>query len=415
MKTYQFRESQALMRRATNVIPCGVYGHFGPAPYVPMTHYPFFAKSAAGSRFWDVDGNEFIDYMCAYGPVILGYAHPRVDEAYRKQMAQADVASLASARMVELAELLVDLVPAADWALFAKNGADVTNFAMMIARAATGRKKILVNHGGYHGTSPWMQAVGHHGTITEDHEHIIRIRWNDLDSLRQAVSENAGQIAAMIATPYHHPVFADSALPADGYWADVERILKREGIVLISDDVRCGFRLHLGGSHEKYGYTPDLICFSKAIANGYALSALVGSESLKRYAARVFHSGSFWYTAGSLAAAIACIQELKEIDAPTILRDQGRKLVDGMMQLADARGLSLRVTGEPAMPYLRITDDPSLMLHQQFCGECTRRGAFFTSHHNWFLSTAHSDDDIQRTLDIVDESLNVVTSGQGVL
>jgi glutamate-1-semialdehyde 2,1-aminomutase len=136
----------------------------------------------------------------------------------------------------------------------------------------------------------------------------------------------------------------------------------------------------------------------------------VGCDALKREAARVFHSGSFWYTAGALAAAIACIEELKAIDAPAILRKQGRKLLDGMIQLSEDAGLNLLVSGEPAMPSLRLTNDPSLMLHQRFCGECTRRGAFFTSHHNWFLSTAHSDDDIQRTLDIVEESLKAIRS-----
>ena len=408
MQPYQFSQSQALLRRATQVIPCGIYGHFGPAPYTPLEHYPFFVEKAVGSRLWDVDGNEYIDYMCAYGPMVLGYGHPRVDEAYRKQMAEADIASLASTRMVELAELLVDLVPVADWAFFAKNGADVTNYAVMIARAATGRKKILAIGGGYHGTAPWMQAPGRHGCIAEDHEHVIRVAWNDVEAIEQAVGAHAGQIAAMIASPYHHPIFADNAAPADGYWSQVQQVLDREGILLISDDVRCGFRLHLGGSNEKYGFKPDLICFSKAIANGYALSALVGTDALKSDAAGVFHSGSFWYSAGSLAAAIACIEELKAIDGPALLEQQGRKLLDGMTQLATAHGLDLRVTGEPAMPYLRLTDDPSLMLHQRFCGECTRRGAYFTSHHNWFLSTAHTDDDIQQTLDIVDESLKAI-------
>ena len=190
----------------------------------------------------------------------------------------------------------------------------------------------------------------------------------------------------------------------------MQEVLGREGILLILDDVRCGFRLHLGGSNEKFGFKPDLICFSKAIANGYALSALVGTEPLKRIAASVFHTGSFWYSAGSLAAAIACIEELKRIDAPALLKQQGRKLLEGMVQLADTHGLNLKVTGEPAMPYLRITNGPKFAIHQRFCGECTRRGAFFTSHHNWFLSTAHSDEDIQRTLDIVDEGLKAVTS-----
>jgi len=405
MNTYTYEQSRALMQRAARVIPCGIYGHLGPAASVPIEHYPFFVERAQGSRFWDIDGNEFIDYMCGYGPMVLGYGHAAVDEAFQQQVKLANAATLASPRMVELAEFLVDLVPMADWAFFAKNGADVTNYAIMVARAATGRKKVVAMRGGYHGTSPWMQASGHHGCLEEDQSQIIRIEWNDFLALQRVVAEHPGEIAAMIATPYHHPIFADNVMPADGYWSSVQNLLNQNGIVLIMDDVRCGFRLHLGGSNEYFGFKPDLICFSKAIANGYPLSALVGTDALRDDAARVFHTGSFWFTAGSMAAALACLKELKQIDGPGLMFRQGKKLSDGMVQIAKNYGLTLNVSGHPAMPYFRITDDPSLMFHQQFCGECTRRGAFFASHHNWFLSTAHTDEDIQRTWDIMDDAL----------
>ncbi len=143
MNTFDYSQSQAWFARACKVIPGGIYGHFSPAPCVPVSAYPFFGARAKGAHFWDVDGNEFIDYMCAYGPMILGYAHPAVDEAYQEQMKLADSNTIASTKMVELAEFMVDLIPIADWAFFAKNGADVTNYATMIARAATGRKKII--------------------------------------------------------------------------------------------------------------------------------------------------------------------------------------------------------------------------------------------------------------------------------
>jgi glutamate-1-semialdehyde 2,1-aminomutase len=408
MKTYEYAESAALFRRAAKVIPCGIYGHYSPAPYVPVSHYPFYTARAAGSKFWDVDGNEFIDYMCAYGPMVLGYAHPGVDEAYQAQLKLADSVTGASPRMVELAEYLVDLVPVADWAFFAKNGADVTNYAVMIARAATGRKKIVSIQGGYHGTTPWMQAAGHPGVIDEDHENVIRIPWNDVPALQRAISENPKAIAGFIATPYHHPAFEDNALPAEGYWRQVEGILKKEGIVLIIDDVRCGFRLDVRGSNEYFGFTPDLICFCKAIANGYPISALVGIEALKNAAAKIFHTGSYWFSAGPMAAGLACLKELRRLDAPTIVLEKGRKLLDGMVAIAKNHGYTLSVTGAPSMPYLRITDDESLMFHQRWCGECTRRGAYFTSHHNWFLSTAHTDTDIQRTWDIVDDAFTAL-------
>ena len=294
---------------------------------MPVSAYPFFSGRAEGAKFWDVDGNEFVDYMCAYGPMVLGYRHPVVDEAYQAQMRQADSNSVASPKMVELAEFMVDMIPIADWAFFAKNGADVTNYATMIARAATGRTKIIAIAGGYHGTTPWMQAPGHHGTIDDDHAHIRRIPWNDFAALERVVAEHPNDVAGFIASPYHHPTFADNEMPAEGYWQKVQRFLKKNGIVFIIDDVRCGFRLHMGGSNELFGFKPDLICFCKAIANGYPISALVGTEALKNAAAKVFHTGSFWYSAGPMAAALACLQELKRIDGPKIMADKGKKLL----------------------------------------------------------------------------------------
>jgi glutamate-1-semialdehyde 2,1-aminomutase len=410
MERFEYSESQRLFERACKAIPCGIYGHFSPAPLGQPGAYPLFAESASGSRFRDVDGNEFIDYMCGYGPIILGYANPVVEEAYRKQMEQADTVSIASPRMVELAELLVDLVPIADWAFFAKNGADVTSYAVTIARAATGRSKIVAVKGGYHGTQPWMQAPGHHGVRPDDHADCIRIPWNDFEALERVVAEHGDDIAGFISSPYHHPIFQDNALPADGYWQKVEALLRKRGIVIIVDDVRCGFRLHMGGSNERYGFKPDLICFCKAIANGYPISALVGSEALRTETANVFHTGSYWYSAGPMAAAIANLQELRRIDAPAVLRGIGEKLDDGLVRVAASHGYTLKVTGEPGMAYYRITDDESLRLHQRWCAECTLRGAYFTSHHNWFVSTAHTDDDLKRTWDIADDAFKALSS-----
>ncbi len=413
MKTYTYENSTALFKRAVKVIPCGVYGHFSPAPYVPVDAYPFFSDRARGARFWDVDGNEFIDYMCAYGPMVLGYKHPEVDAAFLKQHVESDANSVASPRMVELAELLVDMIPTADWAFFARNGADVTNMAVMVARSATGRKKIIAIKGGYHGTTPWMQAPGHHGILEEDLQHVIRIPWNDIKALETVIAEHGPDIAGFIATPYHHPVFADNELPAEGYWQKVVELLHKNGSLVIVDDVRAGFRLHLGGSCERYGFKPDLIAFSKAIANGYALSSLVGVESLRVDAAKVFHTGSFWFCAGSFAAAMACLKELQRLDGANLMESLGKQLTDGIVSLASSHGYTMKVSGELAMPYMRITDDNNVMLQQAWCSECTKRGAFFTSHHNWFLSTAHTEADINHTLDICDEAFKALKNSSG--
>ena len=411
MDTYEYDESQALFSRAAKVIPCGVYGHFSPVASVPVTAYPFYAARTQGCHIWDVDGNEFIDYMCAYGPMVLGYKNAVVDDAFQAQARVADGASMASPKMVELAEYLVDLISVADWAFFAKNGNDVTNYACMVARAATGKRKIIAIKGAYHGSSAWMQGPCHPGVIDEDVAHIIRIPWNDYAALERAVDQHRGDIAGFIATPYHHPVFADNAMPADGYWKNVEALLRRNGIVFIIDDVRTGFRLDMRGSNEYFGFKPDLIAFCKALANGYPISALVGTGALKSAAAKVFQTGSYWFSAAPMAAALACLQEMKRIDAPKVMLDQGKKLLDGMAAIARGYGYTLNITGAASMPYLSTAGDESIMFHQSLCGECTRRGALFASHHNWFMSTAHTDADIQRTWDILDDAYQALKKG----
>lgn len=413
MDPYTFDRTAAWMERATKVIPGGIYGHFGPAPYVPVSAYPFFSDRAEGAYFWDVDGNRFIDYMCAYGPMIQGYKNPVVDAAYRAQMEKCDVNSVCAPVMVELAEYLTEMIPAADWAFFAKNGADVTNLAVMTARAATGRKKIVAIKGGYHGTSPWMQGQGHHGVIEEDTANIIRIPWNDVEALERVVADNPGQVAGFISSPFHHPIFTDNELPAPHYWERVEALLRANGIVFIVDDVRAGFRLHMGGSCEHYGFTPDLICFCKAIGNGYPISALVGADALRGDVSKVFHTGSYWYGAGPMAAALANLKELRRINGPRLLRETGGLLAAGMVDAARSNGFDLRISGEPSMPYARITDDQTLEMQQRWCGECARRGVFLTSHHNWFVSTAHTRKDIDDTVAVCDEAFKAVRAHYG--
>lgn len=408
METYLYPKSQELFQKAARVIPCGIYGHMSPAPLIPPTAYPFYTKAAKGSKFWDIDGNEFIDYMCAYGPMILGYNHEKIDEAAAKQYRLGNCVTAPAPVMVELAEKLVDLVPAADWAFFAKNGGDVTSYAVMVARAETGRKKMVMMRGGYHGVAPWMQAPGHHGVMDEDHKNCIRIDWNDFAAFQKVVDENPGRIAGFMATPYHHPTFADSELPVDGYWKKVEDLCRKAGIVLIVDDVRCGFRLDLKGSNEYFGFTPDIICFCKAIGNGYPISALVGGDALKTTVSKVFYTGSYWFSAAPMAAALAVLNELETIDATAIMTDMGKKLMNGLVDVAKKHGYDMVATGHPAMPNFRIANDESLMLHQDWCAECTKRGAYFTPHHNWFVSAAHTDADIQKTLEIADEAFRVV-------
>lgn len=406
---YTYEKSQELFSRAKAVIPGGIYGHFSPGPQKPHGTYPFYVSRAKGSHFWDVDGNEFIDYMCAYGPMILGYGHPAVDEAFQKQASISDSCSLASPVMVDLAEYLVNMIPAADWAFFAKNGNDATNMAVLVSRAATGRNKIIAIKDGYHGATPWMQNEDRAGIVEADHVNVIRVPWNDVAALEAALDEHAGDVATFISSPYHTPAFADNVMPAEGYWSQVEALLKKHGVVHICDDVRSGFRLDMRGSHEYFGYTPDLMCYCKALANGYPISAVVGSEALMDSAKAIFQTGSFWFSAGPMAAALACLKELDRINGPAKIMETGSKVFDGMTNIAKTYGHELKVTGAPSMPYLRTEHEDGQRFHEALCGACVQRGLFLTSHHNLFVSAAHTDEDVARSLEIFDDALNSLT------
>lgn len=409
-KTYTYQNSRELFQRALKVLPTGIPGHLGPiqSQFIPVEAFPFYADKVKDSYFWDLDGNRFIDYMCAYGPNVLGYNNPIVEKAAQEQMKKGDCMALPGKVQVELAELLVDTIEIADWAFFMKNGGDTTTFATMIAKAVTGRKKTILVKGGYHGVAPWTQHTGHAGIIPEDVNNNLYVEWNDYEAVERLVKQYPGGIAAFLATPYDHRVFKDNALPAKDYWQKIQKLCNQQGIVLIIDDIRCGFRLDNGGSARFFGFKPDLACYCKAIANGYNISALVGREELKAAAAKVFYTGSYWSSAVPMAAAIACIKELRKIDGPKIMLQKGEQLIKGLVEAGAKHGINLKVTGAPSMFYMRITNDDSLMMMQEFCAECTRRGAFFVSHHNHFINCSLTDEDIKQTIAIADEAFYLV-------
>lgn len=411
-KYYDYTKSNELFKRACQVIPSGLYGHQGPAEgcWIPPTSWPYFTDHAKGSYFWDVDGNKFIDYMCAYGPNVLGYNDPDVDAAAIEQAKKENCVTTPSAKIVELAELMVDTVASADWAFFMKNGNDTTQGAIMCARAYTHRKKIIFVNGFYHGVSMWTQKVDYPGVLPEDVANNLYVDWNDFEALEKLVAENEGEIAAFISTPYLHGNFYDNVLPADGYWQKVRKLCTEKGIVLIVDDVRAGFRLDLAGSDHFYGFEADLICFCKAIANGWNVSALCGKEFLKSSMSALSYTGSYWMSAVPFAAGIACINKLKQLDAPKMFREKAIKLTDGLKAAAANNGFNLVVSGEPALFYLRVADDDSLLIHQDWVQEMVHRGIYITSHHNHFMNASLTDEDIARTCEVADDAFKAIRS-----
>ncbi|MCK6553690.1 aminotransferase class III-fold pyridoxal phosphate-dependent enzyme [Candidatus Binatia bacterium] len=409
---YQFAGSQALFERAARVVPNGIHGHQSPTVLVPG-RYPYFFERGAGSRVWDVDGNEYIDYMCSYGPIVLGHGHPAVEQAVETQRHAGNCFNGPAEIFVELAEHLVGITPFADWALFAKNGSDVVTWSLLVAREHTGRPKIVMAEGAYHGTHAWCTPFPA-GTTPADRAEILTFRYNDIADLQRVVAANREAIAGIIVTPFRHEAFHDQEMPVAGFHQAVRALCDAHGIVFILDDVRAGFRLHLGGSLEAFGVQPDIAGYCKAIANGYPLSACVGRAALRRAAERVFLTGSFFNSAVPMAAGLATLKEIAASGAIEHMRHVGTRLCRGLDDQARAHRLRINVTGPPAIPFMSFADDPDFALNRAFCAACAGRGVYFHPHHNWFLSAAHTEEDIARTLEVTDAAFREVRdAGEG--
>ncbi len=397
-------------RRAAAVIPGGMWGHQD-ASRLPDGFPQYFARGE-GSRIWDIDGNEYIDLMCSYGPIILGHRHPVVDAAAARQLALIDCGNGPAPVVVELAELLVDTVRHADWALFAKNGTDATTVCVTVARATTRRTKVLVAEGAYHGAAPWC-TPSPVGVTPEDRANLLSYRYNDLESVAAAAADAGDDLAAVVVSAFRHDVGIDQELPSPEFARGVRRLCDDTGALLVLDDVRAGFRLALGGSWEPVGVDPDLSAWSKAVANGYSLAAVLGNDRCRKAATRIFTTGSFWFSAVSMAASLATINTLKEVDAVNAVTRAGQRLRKGLAAQAVAHGQRLRQTGPPQMPMVLFDDDADVARGRCFTAAAAAAGVYLHPVHNWFLSTAHTDEEIDLALERTDDAFAAVRRALG--
>ncbi len=388
-----------LRGRAARVIPGGLWGHLDAAK-LPDGYPQFFAR-AEGCRLTDVDGRQFVDLMCSWGPIVLGHQHPLVEQAAREQAGSGDCMNGPAPVLVELAELLVELVPHADWCIFGKNGTDATTACVTIARAQTGRRKVLTAAGAYHGAVPWCSpSVA--GVTTEDRAHLIHYGYNDIASVEAAVEQASGDLAAIVVSAFRHDMGQRQVMPTQAFADRLRALCDETGAALIVDDVRAGFRLHLGGSWETLGVQPDLAAWSKAIANGHPLSAVTGRERFREAATQVFTTGSFWCGAVPMAAAVATLTELRRIDGPEHMRAMGQRLRDGLAERARHHGVAIDQSGPVQMPTVLFDGDVDWKRGFAFCAEVLRHGAYMHPKHNMFLSCAHTAADIDRVLDAAD-------------
>ena len=222
---YTHEKSKEWFSRALAAIPSGVYGHLGPSEglFLPINKWPLMSDHAKGTYFWDVDGNKYLDLMCAYGPNVLGYCDDDVDAAAIEQLRKGNCTTSPSYKMVECAELLKDTVASADWAFFMKNGSDATTFSVMCARAHTGKKKMFFLKGYYHGDFQWAQKIDYPGILPEEVANNVVVPWFDIDALQEAYDACGGDVAGLIAQPYDHGNFKDNECATKDYWQAVRR------------------------------------------------------------------------------------------------------------------------------------------------------------------------------------------------
>ena len=398
--------SYALKDRSLALIPSGSQTFSkGPTQFV-QGMAPVFLERGAGSHVWDVDGNEYVDYILALGPVILGHNYPAVTEAAVRQMAEGVAFSLAHPVEVELAELLVEIIPGAEMVRYGKNGSDATSAAVRVARAYTGREMVACC--GYHGWQDWFigTTTRNKGVPGAVQELTTTFKYNDIASLEEVFAQHPGRVAAVVMEPF------GVEEPRDDFLQRVKKATDREGAVLVYDEVITGFRLAMGGAQEHFGVVPDLACFGKAMGNGFPISTVVGRRDIMALFDEVFFSSTFGGEAVSLAAAVATINEMRKENVIAHLWSQGRKLQDGYNVLARELGVEgdTRCIGLPPRTVLTFKDgdgQDSLALKSLFQQECLKRGLLTGGYHN--LCYSHSDRDIDYTLRVYRTVLEILS------
>jgi len=396
----RYRRSEQLLARAERTIPLGTQTFSKSKTQFPYGVSPFYATRAQGSRLWDADGNEYVDFISSLAAVTLGYNDPDVTAAVRAQLDNGVIFSLPTELELHVSELLVELVPSAERVRFGKNGSDATAGAVRVARAFTGRDRVAVC--GYHGWQDWYigSTARNKGVPEATRALTYRFDYNSLESLDRLFQAHPGEFAAVVMEPMN---VAD---PAPGFLAGVAEATRRHGAVLVFDEVITGFRFANGGAQELFGVTPDLTCLGKGIANGYPLSAVVGRADIMALMEEVFFSFTMGGEALSLAAAAAALAKLKREPVVETLRRTGRKILDGTHERIARHGIGgfARISGHPSWTFLQFADTPICSqweIKTLFMQELLARGILSLGTHN--VTYAHSDDDVARLLSVYDE------------
>jgi glutamate-1-semialdehyde 2,1-aminomutase len=403
-----YEQSQRYLERAERTIPLGSQTFSKSRTQFPYGVSPYFVTRARGSRIWDVDGNEYIDFINSLASVTLGYDDPDVTAAVKAQLEQGVIFSLPHTIEAEVAELICEMVPCAEMVRFGKNGSDATSGAIRLARAWTNRDRVAVC--GYHGWQDWYigSTARNRGVPRAVRELTHSFAFNDAESLRRLFDQHAGEFAAVILEPMN---VND---PQPGFLHQVQQLTHAHGALLVFDETITGFRYAKGGAQELFGVVPDLATFGKGLANGYPVSVVAGRRPIMKLMEEIFFSFTFGGEALSLAAARATLRKLQQQDVIGTLRSRGERLMAGVRERIARNGIGelLSISGHPSWSFLLIKDvagasqwqTKTLLMQELFA-----RGILAYGTHN--LSYAHSEQDIDRLLAAYDEVFPLLRAG----
>ena len=424
-------QSKKLLERCSKSLAGGVSSNVRAGAHPP----PLFFERAYGSKIRDVDGNEYIDYMLGQGPLILGHSPAPILEAVREASEKGQLFGGQSELEIVLSEKLQKLIPCADLVRYSNSGSEIVQAALRLARAYTAREKYVKFEGHYHGwfdnvlvsVHPPLDVAGPHkaphavagskGQSRSVLDDVIVLPWNDLAVLEETLGRRADEIAAVIM----EPIMCNTGciLPREGYLEGVQQVCRREGIVLVFDEIITGFRVGLSGAQGLYGVTPDLATFGKAMAGGFPVSCLAGKRELMEMIAdgRVNHSGTFNSNVMAMAAALATVSRLEQAGVYEHLRKLGIRLRDGLRQVIDDAGIEGQVVGPGPAFHVGFSDAAPIHDYrsflryndmgrcQQFASLLLEEGVRSIPRGMWYLSTAHTERDIEFTLESAKSAL----------
>ena len=417
---YEFRgtqESTRLYQKALQLVPGGTHLYGKRSEFHASGVWPAYVARAEGGHFWDVDGNEFIDYNLGAGPVMLGHAFPPVIEAVQRQLPLGQLYATSSPLELELARLIIELVPCAEMVRYARSGGEACAVAVRIARSYSRRDKVLFC--GYHGWHDWYISANLADSETlNDHLRpgidplgvpaalagtAMPFEYNDIDSLKAALDANRGEVACIIIEP------ARTFQPENGYLHKVRDIADEYGVVLIFDETVTGFRYSRGGAQEHFGVTPDMGVFGKAIGNGFPLTCVAGKGDVMMACKDSFISSCFWGETTSLAAGVAAVTFIRDNPVIEHIWSIGQGIVDGVDAAAKELGISMRFPGKPCNASVRFDiDDPALAkgISTLWEQELLRRG--ICADGMFYICYSHTREDVERTVEAGTEALQVV-------